>query len=104
MNANKHINNLDSLEKEIYRLQLTANESAKQLEKDLEYLRDNFFTLTKNSLKKERIKETGSSSFFDHLFKNDHVQEAVSGITDRIANNVAEAVNHLVDRIFKKHK
>ena len=104
MKTGKPIHNLDTLEKEIYRQQLKLKDSAKQLRDDLDYCRENFFTLARNTVKKERSKEDKSSSFFDHLFRNEHVRAAVTGITDRITDHTAEAVNHLIDRLFQKHK
>jgi hypothetical protein len=98
------IHNLDTLDKEIYRQQLVLKESSKKMEDDLAYVRDNFFTLAKNSIKKERKKEEGGSSLFDRLLRNDHVQEVVSGITDRITDHASKAISHLVDRLFQKHK
>lgn len=103
MKHSNSIHDLNSLEKEIYRLQLEANVLAKQLEKDLDHLRSNFFSLAKNSFKKEK-KEEGSPSFFDKLMKNEHIKGAVSGIADRITGHAAEAINGLIDRLFKKHK
>ena len=104
MKSTKHINSLHSLEKEIYRLQLASKELTRLLEKDQDHLRDNFFKLAKNSIKKERNKVEDNSSFIDHLLNNDRVKEAVSGITDRITDHTTEAINHLVDRLFQKHK
>lgn len=104
MKKYKHIHNLDTLEKEIYRQALLAKKSQKKLEENLEYLNHNLFTLAGNFWKKEGIKREGNSSFFDQVFANEHVQQAVSGMTGRIADHMAEAVNHLVDRIFQKHK
>ncbi len=104
MRTNKHIHNLDTLEKELYRLQLSSKESAKKLKDDLEYLRENFFTLAKNSVKKEKKKEETQSTFFDSIFKNEHVRETVSGITNKITDHTAKAVSDLIDRLFQKHK
>jgi len=104
MKDRPHIHNLDTLEKEIYRQQLLLRDSAKQLEKDLDYFRENFIKLARNSIKKERNKEEKTSSFFEHMFKNEHVREAVTNITDRITDHAAEAVNQLIDSLFHKHK
>lgn len=100
MRNKNRIHNLDTLEKEIYRQQLISKESVKKLENDFNYLRSNFFRMARNSSKKEE----SNSSFFDHVFSNDHVQKVVTGITDRITNHAADAINHLIDRLFKKHK
>ena len=104
MKINSHIDNLDALDKEIFRQELATKEPKRQFEKDQDHLRDNFFTLAMNSIKKDRRKENGHSSFLDHLFNNDHVKETVSGITDRITDHANDAINNLIDRLFQKHR
>lgn len=102
MKKSPRIHSLDTLEKEIYRNELLAREQARKLEEDFELLKNDFFTLTRNSLK--RKKEDKEGSFTERLFKNDHVRETVDGITNRITDQAAEAINRLVDRLFQKHK
>jgi hypothetical protein len=96
------IHSLDTLEKEIYRNELLAKEQAAKLEKDLDLLKNDFFDLARNSMKSK--KEEKGSSFTERLFRNEHVRETVDGITSRITDHAAEAINGLIDRLFHKHK
>ncbi|NOT50221.1 MAG: hypothetical protein HOP10_02980 [Chitinophagaceae bacterium] len=104
MKNSNQIHNLDTLEKEIFRQQLISKKTSRQLEDDLDFFRDNFFSLARNSVKKERKKEEDNSSFFEHIFKNDHVRQAVDSITGRITDHASEAISRLIDRLFQKHK
>lgn len=100
MRHSRHIHNLDTLDKEIDRLKIVVGDSEKQLANDFSYLKDNFCSLTKNSIRKERHRD--NSSFFDHIFKTDRVRSAVSAFTDRISDQVESRIENLIARIFKK--
>ena len=97
------IRNIDQLDKEIYRQELLVSKTAKELDEKLAYLRYNFITLAKNSIKKKRKKDERDHSFFDPIFKNEKVKEFVAGVTDRITDRAGAAIDILVDRMLKKY-
>jgi hypothetical protein len=104
MQKARNIKNLESLEREIYRLQGKTRKMEDKLGDNFDYLQDNFSSLFMNSFFRGRSKDKGkengeSSSFFKN--KAGYFFEEVS---DHIAGKVANAVNNLVDRMFHKEK
>ncbi|HEY6504802.1 MAG TPA: hypothetical protein VIZ28_12555 [Chitinophagaceae bacterium] len=105
MKRTRKIHNLDTLEKEIYRLQLEAKNTEEKLDRNFDHLRDNYSSMFMNSFfSSRRNKEEGRSSFFDSFFKNENFTAAINKVTDHIANRAAEGIENLVDKIFQKKK
>lgn len=105
MKKTRNIKNLDTLEKEIYRLKLEAKQIEEKLDQNLDYLQENFSSMTMNSFfHKKKHTENGKTGFFDSAFKNDTFNTAIGKITDRIAVKAADGFESLVDKIFEKKK
>ena len=102
MKNKQRIHDLETLDAEILRQQLDLKESSQKMESDIRYMRNHFFKIARNSLKKEAAEY--DASFFDPLFKNDHVRHAITGITNRIVDHTGEAIGNLIDGLFAKHK
>jgi len=105
MKKAKNIHNLDTLEKEIYRLKLEARNIEIKLDKNVEYLQYNYSSMFMNSFfHKRKHEEKERNSFFDSIFKNEAFNTTVNKITDRIADRAADAIDSLIDKIFHTGK
>lgn len=97
----KRIHNLDSLEKEIYRLKLEAKYSSEKLSGRLEYLQQHYASMTANSFfgRRDEKKSSGPTSekesFFHSLFENKNVQDGINSFLDRFAAKATEALDKL---------
>ncbi len=99
------IHNLDSLEREIYRLRIEAARKEKNLSENITYLRENATRLFVNTFRgkykpetDEKRNENGS------FFRIAGLNSIFSKIADRIANRAADNIDDLIDRIFHKQK
>ena len=105
MQKARNIKNLESLEREIYRLQVKTRKMEDKLEDNFEYLQNNFSSLLMNSFfqkrSKDKVKENGETSSF---FKNEKAGYFFGKVSDHLAGKVADAVTNLVDRMFHKEK
>lgn len=102
--SKQKIKNLDSLEKEIYRLQLEARNTAGKLEKNFDHFQQHYGSMTMNSFfsgaskGKEKIKE----KLFSSVWENEKVQNGVNKIIDHLADKAAEGISNLVDKILHR--
>jgi hypothetical protein len=105
MKKAKNLHNLDSLEREIYRLTLEAKNIEEKLDNNLAHLEENFSSITMNSFfGKKKNRENEQASFFTSLLKNEKLTTVVDKITDRIADRAAEGIDKLLDKMFHKKK
>lgn len=99
----RKIHNCNSLEKELYRLELESKKLEEKLEGNIEYLQKNYTSMFMNSIScKSNRHEEHKNGFFDSFFKNDSFNATVNKITDHIANRAAEGIEDLLDKIFHK--
>lgn len=105
MKKNKPIRNLDTLEKEMYRLELQAKNIEEKLDHNLDHLQENYLSMTMNSFfcKKENKKETGGH-FWSSFFNHDGVNAAMNKMAGDIATKAAEGIDSLLDKLFHKKK
>lgn len=100
------IKNLDSLEKEIYRLKLEARNNSKKLSSQMDHLQQHYASMTANSFfckgdeKKSSGKANEKESFFHSLFENETFQDGVDSLLDRFAGRAAAGL----DKLFSKWK
>jgi hypothetical protein len=105
MKKAKNIHNLDTLEREIYRLQLEVKNMEQKFDRNFDHLQQNYSSMFMGSFfRRKKESDEGKSSFFDSFFKNENFHAAVSKITDRLADKAAEGIENLVDKIFHKGK
>jgi hypothetical protein len=100
----KKIHNIDSLEKEILRLQLKAKESERKLEKQFEKLKSNFGSMVLRSFRKKKEETERSASFVDSVLGNEKVNSAVTSLGEKVAAKLSGSLERLVDRLFGKSK
>jgi hypothetical protein len=98
------IRNLDTLEKEIYRLQLEARNYEDRLEKNFDYLKQHYASMTMNTIAgaaasaKEKVKE----KIFDAIWQNEKVRSGIDKIVSYLADKAAEGIESLVDKILHR--
>ena len=104
MKKSKNIYNLDSLQREIYRLKLEAKRMEEKFDSNIEDLQENYASMAMNSIfHKCRHKENGKSNFFDSFFEN-YGFHAMNKIGDRIVEKAAEGIEGLIGKLFHKKK
>jgi hypothetical protein len=100
-----NIHNLDSLEREIYRLKLEAKNIEEKLDQNLEHLHGNFSSIAMNSFFHEKKnKEEEKDYIFGSFLKNEKLNAFVNKITDHITERAEEGIDKLIDKIFHKKK
>ena len=105
MKKAKNIHNLDTLEREIYRLRLEAKNIEEKLDRNLDHLQANYYSMTMNSIfGKSKQSDEGKSSFFDAFLKSESFNAAINKMTESVANKAAAGVEALVDKLFNKNK
>ena len=97
------IHNLDTLEKEIYRLELEIRNKEEKLKSNMDRLQNNYGSMFRNSFfsKKEK-KDHSWSGFFHLLFGEDPLKTVLSSATERISENTAQKINALIDKLFRR--
>ena len=102
MREKKNIHNLDSLEREIYRLRLQAKNMEGKLDKNLDYLQDNYWNMTMNSFFcKDGSKKNGDASNF---FKHEGFNATINTIAGNIADKASERLHGWMNNFFGKSK
>lgn len=103
MKKAKNIHNLDTLEREIYRLKLEARNIEEKLDNNLEHLQENYFSMTMNSIFRDKKQHDGEKTgFFESFFKSEAFAAALNKITESIASRTASGIENLVEKIFRK--
>ena len=98
------IKNLDTLEKEIYRLQLEARNYEDKLGENLDYLQKHYASMTVNSIfnrassTKEKVKE----KIFSSIWENEKIRSGIDKIIGHLADSAAEEIENLIDKILHK--
>jgi len=105
MKQRKKIHNLNTLDGEIYRLKSEAQNIEKKLDKNLDYLQNNYWTMTMNSLLRQiDNKKYGENSFWKNFFKHDGVNETINTIAGNIADKASEGLHSWMNNFFSKKK
>jgi hypothetical protein len=99
----KNIHNLDSLEREIYRLSLEAKKKEEEIDNNFDYLRSNFGSLLINSFScKMKKNAEQKSGLFESTLKDETLKSAFTKVTDHITNRTIEGIDELITRMFRK--
>ena len=105
MKRTKNVRNLDSLERELYRLELDAKNIEGKLDHNLGHLQENFSSMAMNSLFcNKNNKEEDKESRFGSFLKNEKINTVVNKITEHIADRAADGIDKLIDKIFARKK
>ena len=104
--ASTKIRNLDTLEKEIYRLRLEAKNTSEKLENNLDYLQHNYASMTMNSIfSRGSSKNSGGEGVKEKIFtsfwENEKVQKGINRIVDHLADKTVEGIESILDKILK---
>ena len=94
-NGKKNINNIDQLEKEIYRLKYEARKKEDILFKQLDYFRENYASMSMNSFFNRTKKESPRGSMKERFLNN---------ITDKLADKAINGIETLFKRYFNNGK
>lgn len=103
------IRNMDTLEKEMYRLRLRAKNYEDELEKNLGHLQKNYFSMAVNSIL-SRTAETGSGKgkikekTFYSIWDNEEVRNGVDKVISHLTDWVSEGIINLMDKILHRKK
>ena len=105
MKKAKNIHNLESLEREIYRLKQEAKSIEEKLDHNFEHLQENFSSITMNSFcSKKKNNENGKAGLFASFLKDEKLNTVADKIKDHVASRAAEGIDKFIDKIFHKKK
>jgi hypothetical protein len=104
MKKGKTIHNLETLEREIYRLRLDAKSKEDKLNENFEHCQKNFPHLVMNSLFCRKKHGENDRNFFGSAFKNEKLTLFIDKIVDRFSDRAANGIDHLFEKIFHKKK
>lgn len=101
------IKNLDTLEKEIYRLRLEAKNYESKLEDNLDHLQKNYASMAINSVfsrpaAKESGKERIKEKIFSSIWDNEKIRNGISKIIGHLADRASEGIENLIDKILHR--
>ena len=99
------IHNLDTLEKEIYRLKLEARLKKLHLTENWEQLLRDFPEILSNSIfYRKREKENGKGTFGERIFNNERRSAFVDKIVEKCSDRVIQEFDDLFEKVFQKTK
>ena len=99
--AQEHIHDLNTLEKEIYRLQLHARDQQDALDRNVDYFKDNYGKLIKNSiLHPSGSDKSMSATIMDKITHHPAVQSAIQKVVDHIAKKATDGVDAVLGKIL----
>jgi hypothetical protein len=104
MKTEKNIHSLDTLEMEIYRLKLEAKNMEEKLSSNLDYLQENYLSMTINSFSGKNENKDERNSFWKNFIENESIHSAINTIAGNIAEKAAEGVNRWVNATIEKNK
>jgi hypothetical protein len=102
MKRSKNIHNIDSLRREIYRLELEAKNIENELGKNFGYLRQNYSSMATGSFFSGKKKENPGKGIFNSFIKNENVASFMNNISGHISERVLENIDGLIDSAFRR--
>ncbi len=101
------IRNLDTLEKEIYRLRLEAKNYEEKLEHNLDHFQKNYASMAINSVfrrspEKESGKERIKEKIFSSIWNNEKIRNGINKIIGHLADRASEGIENLFDKILHR--
>ena len=101
--SQRKINNIDSLEKEIMRLQLLQKDRTHKLDKQWGKMRHHFGAMVLNSFRRKKEEpDEDKSGFFENFLRDDKVESIFHTISEKISGKLSDVVNQLFDKFIKK--
>ena len=99
----KEIESLQSLEREIYRLQRKAKNIEVELDNNFDHLQDNFHRMTWNSLVRYKSnRQSWSAGVVQNLLSQDRVQDGLAQLVSYLAEKLTDGIDRLISRLFGK--
>jgi hypothetical protein len=92
------IKNIDTLEKEIYRLQLEARNCKDKLGKNLEHLQKHYASMTMNSFSSRN--SSTKEKIFSSIWENEKVRNGLDKIVSYVAEKASDGVERVLDKIL----
>ena len=99
------INNVESLDQEIRRLQAKADKLEEKLDESLDYLQDNYSSMIMNSVLSKAaggMKNGVAGTVLSFLLGNEKLVEAFSRIANHLIEKAANGIDILADKITRK--
>jgi len=97
------INNTRSLDAEIRRLEEKSGKLEDKLDRNLEYLQDNYSSLIMGSLfRQDGIKNSVAGSLAGFFLGNEKLQDALSNIANTLAERATDGLEKLSEILSKK--
>ena len=104
MKRSSHINNIDTLEREIYRLKLEARNIEDKLDESLDHLQQNYLSMAMSSaFCKKESKKDGENGFWKSFAKNEGFTSAVDSIAGVIAAKAVQGLGDWINKFTQKH-
>ena len=101
----KNINNLQSLEKEISRLQLHARQLEEKMDDRLDYFQDNYPGMMMKSLFPGMRQGTDLPATILHVFmQSERLQDTLGKLITHLFDKASDWLELLMDKLFNKHK
>jgi len=105
MISRKNINSLESLDREIHRLQSRATKLEGEMNEKFDYLQDNYSSMMIRSFLPLIGQKIGvAGSLLQLAFQNHRLQDAMSKLAQQIFNKVSDGVEFLSDKLDRNKK
>ncbi len=103
MLAAKNIQNLESLESEILRLQAYAKELEKSIDQKFDYLQDNYSSMAMRSIFSGVMQKAGpAGSLLGLLMENNRLLHAFGRLAELVFDKLADGIELATDKLFNK--
>jgi|SRR5882724_11867996 len=101
----KKTHNLDSLDKDIRVLRQKARRLEGRIDDNFTYFQHHSGSLFMRSLLPRKIKGEAVTGIpvLDSFLENERLQKVLIRLGDRLAEKLGDAINWLVDRVFRKN-
>ena len=95
---------MDTLDLQIQRLRTKARGLEKQIDENLTYFQQHSGSMFVRSLLPRKIEGQDLTGYqlFDHLMQNERLQTVVLRLADILAERLGDALNWLINKVFKK--
>ena len=104
MKKAKKIHGIDTLEREIYRLQLEAKNIEQKLDHNLDHFHENYWSM---ALKSVTCKNDGQqhekNGFWTTFLKHEGFNSVVNAVAGNIVKKAAEGLRHAMNDFFEKN-
>jgi len=105
MKRPRNINNLNALNKEIYRLQLHARMLEKKIDEKFDHFQNNYSSMIVKSFLPAIAQKSGiAGNLLQFVFQNQRLQDSISKLAERLFNKVSDGVEFIADKLDSQKK